>query len=40
MSPETRELLGTAGRRFAEAELDRNAILQRLEEELQRCIAG
>jgi colanic acid biosynthesis glycosyl transferase WcaI len=40
MSPDTRELLGSAGRRFAEAELDRNAILQRLEEELQRCIAG
>jgi colanic acid biosynthesis glycosyl transferase WcaI len=39
MSPSTRELLGAAGRRFAEAELDRNVILQRLEEELQRCIA-
>lgn len=39
VSPTTRELLGAAGRRFAEAELDRNVILQRLEEELQRCIA-
>lgn len=40
MSPATRELLGAVGRRFAEAELDRNVILQRLEEDLQRCIAG
>ncbi|RQO39687.1 colanic acid biosynthesis glycosyltransferase WcaI [Variovorax sp. KBW07] len=40
MSPATRELLGTAGRSFAEEELDRNVILQRLEEELRRCIAG
>lgn len=39
MSPATRELLGSAGRSFAEDELDRNVILQRLEEELQRCIA-
>ncbi|RSZ37257.1 MULTISPECIES: glycosyltransferase WbuB [unclassified Variovorax] len=37
MSPATRELMGSIGRRFAEAELDRNVILQRLEKELQRC---
>ncbi|WP_432731844.1 glycosyltransferase WbuB [Variovorax sp. W6] len=40
MSPATRELMGSIGRRFAEAELDRNVILQRLEEELQRCVAA
>ncbi|HEX7867571.1 MAG TPA: glycosyltransferase WbuB [Variovorax sp.] len=40
MSPATRELMGSIGRRFAEAELDRNVILQRLDEELQRCIAA
>ena len=39
MSPATRDLLGSAGRRFAEEELDRDTILLRLEEELQRCIA-
>ena len=40
MSPATRELMGSIGRRFAEAELDRNVILQRLEEELQRCVTA
>ena len=40
MSPATRELMGAIGRRFAEAELDRNVILQRLEEELQHSIAA
>jgi colanic acid biosynthesis glycosyl transferase WcaI len=40
MSAGTRDMLGAAGRRFAELELDRNAILQRLEAQLQRCIAG
>ncbi len=40
MSPATRELMGSIGRRFAEAELDRNVILQRLEEQLQRCVTA
>jgi colanic acid biosynthesis glycosyl transferase WcaI len=39
MAPATRELMGAAGRRFAEAELDRDVILQRLENELRHCVA-
>ena len=31
--------LGAAGRAFAEAELDQDAIFQRLEAELLRCLA-
>lgn len=34
-----REAMGVAGRSFAETELDQNAILQRLERELLRCLA-
>ncbi|MGJ3700455.1 glycosyltransferase WbuB [Variovorax sp. AFSI2.2] len=34
-----REAMGAAGRSFAETELDRNAILLRLEKELLRCLA-
>jgi len=34
-----REAMGAAARSFAETELDRNAILQRLERELLRCVA-
>ena len=34
-----REAMGAAGRSFAETELDRNAILLRLEKELLRCVA-
>jgi len=34
-----REAMGAAGRSFAESELDRNAILLRLEKELLRCLA-
>ncbi|QRF61993.1 glycosyltransferase WbuB [Variovorax paradoxus] len=34
-----REALGAAGRAFAEAELDQDAIFQRLEAELLRCLA-
>jgi len=34
-----REALGAAARAFAETELDRNAILLRLEQELLRCVA-
>jgi colanic acid biosynthesis glycosyl transferase WcaI len=34
-----REAMGAAGRLFAESELDRNAILLRLEKELLRCLA-
>ncbi|MGJ7530236.1 glycosyltransferase WbuB [Variovorax sp. GB1P17] len=40
MSPQTRDRLGAAGRRFAESELDQDAILLRLEQELLRCVAG
>ncbi|QNK67033.1 glycosyltransferase WbuB [Variovorax sp. PAMC26660] len=40
MSPQTRDVMGTAGRRFAEAELDQDTILRRLEQELLRCVAG
>ncbi|CKV29877.1 putative glycosyl transferase [Mycobacterium tuberculosis] len=40
MSPELREQMGAAGRRFAESALDEDAILQRLEQELLRCVAG
>jgi colanic acid biosynthesis glycosyl transferase WcaI len=39
MSRQTREEMGAAGRRFAEQALDQDAILQRLEHELQRCVA-
>ena len=39
-SRQRREEMGAAGRAFAEAELDQNAILQRLEQELVRCVAG
>jgi colanic acid biosynthesis glycosyl transferase WcaI len=39
MSRQTREEMGAAGRRFAESALDQDAILQRLERELQRCVA-
>jgi colanic acid biosynthesis glycosyl transferase WcaI len=39
MSRQTREEMGAAGRRFAESALDQDAILQRLEHELQRCVA-
>ncbi|KAF1048069.1 glycosyltransferase WbuB [Xylophilus sp.] len=35
-----REALGAAGRAYAEAELDRDAILHRFEHELRRCVAG
>jgi colanic acid biosynthesis glycosyl transferase WcaI len=31
--------MGAAARLFAETELDRNAILQRLDRELLRCVA-
>jgi colanic acid biosynthesis glycosyl transferase WcaI len=34
-----REAMGAAARLFAETELDRNAILQRLDRELLRCVA-
>ena len=34
-----REAMGAAARSFAETELDRNAILLRLEKELLRCLA-
>ncbi|MET3917027.1 colanic acid biosynthesis glycosyl transferase WcaI [Variovorax sp. OAS795] len=34
-----REAMGAAGRSFAETQLDRNAILLRLEKELLRCVA-
>lgn len=34
-----REAMGAAGRSFAESQLDRNAILLRLEKELLRCLA-
>jgi len=34
-----REAMGAAARSFAETELDQNAILQRLERELLRCLA-
>lgn len=40
MSRELREQMGAAGRRFAESALDQDAILLRLEQELQRCVAG
>ncbi|WP_198087096.1 glycosyltransferase WbuB [Variovorax sp. E3] len=40
MSRELREQMGAAGRRFAESALDQDAILRRLEQELQRCVAG
>jgi colanic acid biosynthesis glycosyl transferase WcaI len=36
---QTREKLGAAARSFAEAELDQNAILLRLEQEMLRCVA-
>jgi len=39
-SPPQREAMGAAGRAFAEAELDQDAILQRFERELLRCVAG
>ncbi|MCR8961210.1 glycosyltransferase WbuB [Variovorax sp. S2] len=39
MSRPQREAMGAAARSFAETELDRNAILQRLERELMRCVA-
>lgn len=39
MSRQTREEMGAAGRRFAESSLDQDAILRRLERELQRCVA-
>ncbi|RIX84827.1 glycosyltransferase WbuB [Acidovorax cavernicola] len=38
-SPALREALGAAGRAFAQAELDQNAILSRFEQELVRCVA-
>jgi colanic acid biosynthesis glycosyl transferase WcaI len=40
LSPTVREALGAAGRAFAQAELDQNAILSRFEQELFRCVAG
>jgi colanic acid biosynthesis glycosyl transferase WcaI len=40
LSPSVREALGAAGREFAQAELDQNAILSRFEQELFRCIAS
>ncbi len=40
MSRQTREEMGAAGRRFAESALDQDAILRRLEQELQRCVAA
>jgi colanic acid biosynthesis glycosyl transferase WcaI len=39
VSRQTREEMGAAGRSFAEAELDQNAILRRFEQELLRCVA-
>lgn len=36
----SRAALGAAGRAYAETELDRDAILQRFERELRRCVAG
>lgn len=38
-APALRETLGAAGRAFAQAELDQNAILSRFEQELVRCVA-
>ncbi|QOF76289.1 glycosyltransferase WbuB [Variovorax sp. 38R] len=38
-SPDLRETLGAAGRAFAQAELDQDAILSRFEQELVRCVA-
>lgn len=38
-SPALRETLGAAGRAFAQAELDQDAILSRFEQELVRCVA-
>jgi len=38
-SPALRETLGAAGRAFAQAELDQNAILSRFEQALVRCVA-
>ena len=40
LSPLVRQALGAAGRAFAQAELDQNAILSRFEQELFRCVAG
>jgi len=40
LSPTVRQALGAAGRAFAQAELDQNAILSRFEQELFRCVAG
>ncbi|MBJ2154723.1 glycosyltransferase WbuB [Variovorax sp. IB41] len=40
LSPTVREALGAAGRAFAQAELDQDAILSRFEQELFRCVAG
>jgi colanic acid biosynthesis glycosyl transferase WcaI len=39
LAPTVREALGAAGREFAQAELDQNAILSRFEQELFRCVA-
>jgi len=39
MSRDQRERLGAAGRAYAENELNRNAILQRFEQEMLRCIS-
>ncbi|QSI31090.1 WcaI family glycosyltransferase [Variovorax sp. RKNM96] len=40
LAPTVREALGAAGRAFAQAELDQNAILSRFEQEMFRCVAG
>jgi colanic acid biosynthesis glycosyl transferase WcaI len=40
LAPTVREALGAAGRAFAQAELDQDAILSRFEQELFRCVAG
>lgn len=39
LAPTVRAALGAAGRAFAQAELDQNAILSRFEQELLRCVA-
>ncbi|MET3493602.1 glycosyltransferase WbuB [Variovorax boronicumulans] len=40
LAPTVRAALGAAGRAFAKAELDQNAILSRFEQELLRCVTG